>query len=78
MFSDFLLEIITDELIITSNQLKKLPEIKSVQIFGDKIHVTTNKADQVIKAIKANFPDVRSIQKIEPGIEDTFIELMQR
>jgi len=78
LFSDYLLEIITDELINTSNQLKKLAEIKSVQIFGDKIHITTKEIDPVIKKIQTNFPAVKSIQSIEPGIEDTFIELMQR
>jgi len=78
LFSDHLLEIITDELINTSTQLKELTEIKSLQIFGDKIHVTTENVDHVIKIIRDNFPGVRSIQKIEPGIEDTFIELMQR
>ena len=78
LFSDHLLEIITDELIDTSNQLKTLTEIKSVQIFGDKIHVTTQEDDQVIKMIQNNFPGIKSIQMIEPGIEDTFIELMQR
>ena len=78
LFSDHLLEIITDELIDTSNQLKTLAEIKSVQIFGDKIHVTTQEVDQVIKMIQNNFPGIKSIQMIEPGIEDTFIELMQR
>lgn len=78
LFSDYLLEIITEELITTSNQLKGLTEIKSVQIFGDKIHVTTKEVDHVIKMIRSNFPGVKSIQKIEPGIEDTFIELIQR
>lgn len=78
LFSDHLLEIIADELLNTSNQLKQLAEIKSVQIFGDKIHVTTKQAEQVIKKIQTNFPTVKSIQTIEPGIEDTFIELMQR
>jgi len=78
LFSDYLLEIITDELIHTSNQLKELAEIKSVQIFGDKIHVTTENVDQVINVIRTNFPGVCSIHKIEPGIEDTFIELMQK
>jgi len=28
--------------------------------------------------IQSNFPGVTAIQTIEPGIEDTFIELMQR
>ncbi len=78
LFSDHLLEIITDELITTSNQLKGLSEIKAVQIFGDKIHITTKEVDYVIKMIQSNFPGVTSIQTIEPGIEDTFIELMQR
>lgn len=77
LFSDHLLEIITDELINTSNQLKKLVEIKSVQIFGDKIHVTTEEADQTIMEIRSKIPDVASIRKIEPSIEDTFIELMR-
>lgn len=78
LFSDHLLEIISDELIKVSNQLREFSEIKSVQIFGDKIHVTTKDVNHVIKMIRSKFPDVKSIQKIEPGIEDTFIELMQR
>jgi len=77
LFSDHLLEIITDELINTSNQLKELAEVKSVQIFGDKIHVTTEKVDQTIMEIRAKIPNVASIRKIEPSIEDTFIELMR-
>ena len=78
LFSDHLLEIITDNLIDTSNQLKQLAQIKSVQIFGDKIHVTTGEVAPVIETIQANFPGIKSVQSIEPGIEDTFIELMQR
>ena len=78
LFSDHLLEIIADELIDTSNQLKTMDEITSVQIFGDKIHVTTKEVDRVIKKIKTNFSGIKSIKKIEPGIEDTFIELMQK
>ena len=77
LFSDHLLEIITDELINTSNQLKELAEVKSVQIFGDKIHVTTEKIDQAILEIRTKIPNVASIRKIEPSIEDTFIELMR-
>jgi ABC-2 type transport system ATP-binding protein len=77
LFSCHLLEIITDELINTSNQLKELAEVKSVQIFGDKIHVTTEKIDQAILEIRTKIPNVASIRKIEPSIEDTFIELMR-
>jgi len=78
LFSHHLIEIISDELIITSKQLKQLPVVRSVQIFGDKIHVTTSELSQAIGLIRANCPDVKSIQTIEPSIEDTFIDLMRQ
>ncbi len=78
LFSHHLIEIISKELIATSRQLKELHDIISVQIFGNKIHVTTKQPDRVIKDIGIKIPDLVSIQTIEPSIEDTFIELMHQ
>jgi len=78
LFADSLIEIIADDLIDTAHQLKELPGINSVQIFGDKIHITTKDVDQAIKVIRDKFPDLESIEKIEPSIEDTFIDLMRQ
>lgn len=78
LFSRQLLEIVCTDLIPTAKKLEKMEHIQSVQIFGDKIHVTTENVDAASAKIKREIPEIKSIQSIPPTIEDTFIELMKQ
>jgi ABC-type multidrug transport system ATPase subunit len=53
---------------------------KSVQVFGDRLHVSFEAplTNEMIKKIVAGAPQpIASIRQTEPGIEDTFMQLMK-
>lgn len=78
LFTHQLLEIVCEALIPTAKKLEQLDFIESVQIFGDKIHVTIkDNGDVVMKKIEKEVPTITSMEIIPPSIEDTFIELMK-
>ncbi|MBN2281054.1 MAG: ABC transporter ATP-binding protein [Candidatus Marinimicrobia bacterium] len=61
--------------------LKERTNPHDVQIFGQNIHLINRKAKLSIEVLKQDlinngFPNI-SISKIQPGIEDCFIELMR-
>ena len=78
LFSQKLIEIVSDDLIPTAKKLENMDHIQSVQIFGDKIHITTSDVSAAIKKIEGKIPEIKSMQTIPPTIEDTFIELMKQ
>ncbi|MDR0798491.1 MAG: ABC transporter ATP-binding protein [Dysgonamonadaceae bacterium] len=51
-------------------RLRELPEIDSVFLFGEYLHVTLKKDDKKPKDVQ--------LQLIEPGIEDCFIDLLRQ
>lgn len=61
--------------------LEKYPQVHSVNIFGEFVHYTDSRSifeiDDVRAYLKSNNIDVVSISKIEPTIEDCFMELMK-
>jgi ABC-2 type transport system ATP-binding protein len=72
--------------VVTANPQLLLPYFQkqtasqSVQVFGDRLHVSfaaplTN--EQMKKAIAQAPQPISEMRKIEPGIEDTFMELMK-
>lgn len=80
LFKDKLLEIRGKNIIKAVKSLRNVSSIKSIQTFGDKLHITTNepgKARQDIqKALEADgFTGIR-VTLIKPEIEDVFIQLM--
>jgi ABC-2 type transport system ATP-binding protein len=60
-----------------SQQLQGLPGVEQVAAFGNKLHVSGRDAEAVKRAISAFQKDPYAWQKIEPGLEDAFIGLMQ-
>jgi len=60
-----------------AQQLQGLPGIEQVAAFGAKLHVSGRDADAVWQAISPFQREPYAWQKIEPGLEDAFIGLMQ-
>ena len=60
--------------------LKSLPIVTSVNPFGDSVHITLSEsesANSLLKSVKKELPGPVEIIEINPGIEDTFLKLMQ-
>ena len=60
--------------------LKSLPTVTSVNPFGDSVHITLSEsesANSLLKSVKKELPGPVEIIEINPGIEDTFLKLMQ-
>jgi ABC-2 type transport system ATP-binding protein len=60
-----------------SQQLQELPGVEQVAAFGNKLHVSGRDADAIQQAINPFQKEPYAWQKIEPGLEDAFIGLMQ-
>jgi ABC-2 type transport system ATP-binding protein len=60
-----------------SQELSGLPGIEQVAAFGSKIHVSARDGNALEQAIAPFRKEPHSWRKIEPGLEDAFIGLMQ-
>jgi ABC-2 type transport system ATP-binding protein len=60
-----------------SQQLQELPGVEQVTAFGSKLHVSGREAAAIQQAISRFQREPYAWQKIEPGLEDAFIGLMQ-
>jgi ABC-2 type transport system ATP-binding protein len=60
-----------------AQELKSLPGIEQVTAFGSKLHVSSRDASALDRAIGPFRRAPYRWQKIEPGLEDAFIGLMQ-
>ena len=60
-----------------SQQLQELPGIEQVAAFGSKLHVSGREAAAIQRAISPFQKEPYAWRKIEPGLEDAFIGLMQ-
>jgi ABC-2 type transport system ATP-binding protein len=60
-----------------SQQLQGLPGVEQVAAFGNKLHASGRDADAVQRAISPFRKEPYVWQKVEPGLEDAFIGLMQ-
>ena len=60
-----------------SQQLQDLPGIEQVAAFGNKLHVSGREVAAIQRAISPFQKEPYAWQKIEPGLEDAFIGLMQ-
>ena len=60
-----------------SQQLQGLSGIEQVAAFGNKLHVSGGDADAIQRAISPFQKEPYVWQKVEPGLEDAFIGLMQ-
>lgn len=80
LFPFDLLEVAGEGVIHAVNIVQEIEGIQSIQVFGDKLHVAAEN-QKVIPEMQQRleskgFQQVE-IRQISPGIEDTFIELMQ-
>ena len=72
------LEILCRPLVQSFNQVKSLPYVKDVTIFGQALHVIIPRAlpvDQVQTDLQAKGISIRSIREIDPSLEDVFVAL---
>ena len=80
LFVDILLEVQGKNVIKVAKYVRKAKSIKSLQIFGDKLHVTTVNSQLAKKEIKniLNREGIKdlTIKRVQPSIEDVFIQLM--
>jgi ABC-2 type transport system ATP-binding protein len=60
-----------------SPQLQALPGVEQVTAFGNKLHVSGREAGELERAIVPFQKEPYAWQRIEPGLEDAFIGLMQ-
>jgi len=60
-----------------SRSLRDLPGIEQVTAFGNRLHVSSRDGAALEKAIASFRREPHRWQKIEPGLEDAFIGLMQ-
>ncbi len=72
---NYLLEITADNPRGLSTQILALPEILDVQIFGDKLHVSTSDIDIAEESIRNILNENSIIKRVPPTLEDAFIRL---
>jgi ABC-2 type transport system ATP-binding protein len=81
LFPFDLLEVAGEGVIHTGPILQSISGVRSIQIFGDKLHLAVHAEEKVASEIRRALENhgIRQIEirQILPGIEDTFIELMQ-
>ena len=62
--------------------LKSLPQVTSVALFGDKLHLTVNDEaaarTAVMGELQARAIVVRGFERIEPSLEDAFVAIIER
>lgn len=75
-----LLEVLLDEPVSRLTAVRNARGVKSVQVFGDKLHVGVEDSETAERAIRAALENERaevgSIRQIRPTVEDVFVELM--
>ncbi len=61
------------------NRLREKPWCKSAWLFGQEVHVgiKENKNLEELEQEFAELEEIKKFKRIEPGIEDTFIDLME-
>jgi len=80
LFPYDLLEIAGEGVIHAGPLLQSMAGVRSIQIFGDKLHLALppgEKIPEIQHTLAAHGIGPVEIRPIQPGIEDTFIELMQ-
>ncbi len=80
-FSHTLYEVATPAPQLLVTYFKKEIQSQSVQIFGDRLHVSfaTPLTNEMINRLIKSAPEpISDMRRVEPGIEDTFMELMKK
>ena len=80
-FSHILYEVATPAPQLLVPYFKKAVQSQSVQIFGDRLHVSFAAPlaqEMIARLIKSAPEPISDMRRVEPGIEDTFMELMRK
>ncbi|MGH7596657.1 MAG: ABC transporter ATP-binding protein [bacterium] len=80
-FPHALYEVITPAPQLLIPYFKKAAQSESVQVFGDRLHVSfaTPLPNETLERLIKSAPEpISDMRRIEPGIEDTFMELMKK
>ena len=60
------------------NEIRKCPDVDGCYMFGKFLHLAyAGDIDTLVEAVRPDFPDI-VVNRIEPSIEDCFIDLMQQ
>ncbi len=61
--------------------LVEIPELGSVQVFGDRLHARASDAESAMARIRAACAsagiELAEVRKIEPGLEDVFVSIIE-
>jgi len=75
-----LLEVRIEEPVEKAGMLERLPQVRSVQVFGDRLHLAVDRVEEAEESIKGTLTShgVPSfeLREIAPGLEDVFVELI--
>ena len=80
-FPHTLYEVATPAPQLLVSYFKKEFQSRSVQVFGDRLHVSFAAPpanDMINRMIKSAPEPISDMRRIDPGIEDTFMELMKK
>ena len=76
-----LLEVVLAEPVTKAHLLESLPGVRSVQVFGDRLHVGVDRleaaGDRIAEALEAHEKTRSQVREITPGLEDVFVELIK-
>lgn len=76
-----LLEVILAEPVTKAHLLESLPGVRSVQVFGDRLHVGVDRLegieDKITRTLEAQVVTRPELRQIRPGLEDVFVELIR-
>lgn len=73
------LEIVCKPVRTVRDHLAQSPRVKTVHLFGDRVHVLTSDPADDLRDLLATLPDVevRSVRRIDPSLEDVFIRRVE-
>jgi ABC-2 type transport system ATP-binding protein len=79
-FRGTILEVLSDQRFAAKDALAKSPHVADVNLFGEGLHVTVQDDPAIAEAetrnvLAAQNIAVRSIQRVDPSIEDVFFQL---
>jgi ABC-2 type transport system ATP-binding protein len=80
-YPDRLFEIFSNDVQSAKKILKKAPIVRSVQIFGNKLHAGIDKNADGLAYLSDILKDkvaVLNIREIKPSLEDVFIDLLEK
>lgn len=81
MMDGTIIEIVCDKIRNASNLLKKIPEVKEAQAFGDRVHIVLETEDDYPKIeqnLTKNDIEIKSWREVSPSLENVFISLLRK